>query len=166
MVYALVCGSSGRCRLDSRLHLKQNKNVQGWRRCLHFVLRLTNPTAAHLYLQDMVNERLVMRRRKRMTAMMITSSGQSVTGGGPSVLFEHSSCNIMVQLVLATNLRDVFTITEKASTRGFSWLKAPTIAFTFKTLLRRYAKRALTFVSASQFHYYLPWGQRPFSIVS
>ena len=30
----------------------------------------------------------------------------------------------------------VFTITEKAPTRAFSWLKAPTGAFTFKTLLR------------------------------
>ena len=38
----------------------------------------------------------------------------------------------------------VFTITEKAPTRAFSWLKAPTSAFTFKTLLRHYAKRALT----------------------
>ena len=33
---------------------------------------------------------------------------------------------------------------EKAPTRAFSWLKAPTSAFTFKTLLRHYAKRALT----------------------
>ena len=30
----------------------------------------------------------------------------------------------------------VFTITEKDPTRAFSWLKAPTSAFTFKTLLR------------------------------
>ena len=29
------------------------------------------------------------------------------------------------------------TITEKAPTRAFSWLKAPTSAFTFKTLLRQ-----------------------------
>ena len=29
-------------------------------------------------------------------------------------------------------------------TRAFSWLKAPTRAFTFKTLLRHYAKWALT----------------------
>ena len=28
----------------------------------------------------------------------------------------------------------VFTITEKAPTRAFSWLKAPISAFTFKTL--------------------------------
>ena len=36
-----------------------------------------------------------------------------------------------------------FVITEKAPTRAFSWLKAPTSNFTFKTLLR-HAKRALT----------------------
>ena len=34
------------------------------------------------------------------------------------------------------------TITEKAPTRAFSWLKALTSAFTFKTLLRHYAKWA------------------------
>ena len=33
-----------------------------------------------------------------------------------------------------------FTITEKAPTRALSWLNAPTSAFTFKTLLRHYAK--------------------------
>ena len=38
----------------------------------------------------------------------------------------------------------VFTITEKAPTRAFSWLKVPTSTFTFKTLLRHYAKRVLT----------------------
>ena len=37
-----------------------------------------------------------------------------------------------------------FVITEKAPTRAFSWLKAATSAFTFKTLLRHYAKQALT----------------------
>ena len=37
-----------------------------------------------------------------------------------------------------------FVITEKAPTRAFSWLKAATTAFTFKTLLRHYANRALT----------------------
>ena len=35
-----------------------------------------------------------------------------------------------------------FVITEKAPTSAFSWLKAATTAFTFKTLLRLYAKRA------------------------
>ena len=42
------------------------------------------------------------------------------------------------------NVPEDFTITVKAPTRPFSWLKAPTSAFTFKTLLRHYAKRALT----------------------
>ena len=37
-----------------------------------------------------------------------------------------------------------FVITEKAPTRAFSWLKAPTNAFTFKTLLKLYAKQVLT----------------------
>ena len=37
-----------------------------------------------------------------------------------------------------------FTITEKAPTRAFSWLKAATTAFTFKTLLRHDAEWALT----------------------
>ena len=37
-----------------------------------------------------------------------------------------------------------FVITEKAPTRAFSWLKAATTAFAFKTLLRHYAKCALT----------------------
>ena len=44
--------------------------------------------------------------------------------------------------LLAINRRSC-TITEKAPTRAFSWLKVATTAFTFKTLLRHYAKRAL-----------------------
>ena len=38
-------------------------------------------------------------------------------------------------VVLESNLREFFTITEKDPTRVFSWLKAPTSAFTLKTLL-------------------------------
>ena len=37
-----------------------------------------------------------------------------------------------------------FKITEKAPTRAFSWLKAATTAFTFKTLVRHYDKQTLT----------------------
>ena len=40
--------------------------------------------------------------------------------------------------------QSVFTITENDPTRAFCWLKAPTSAFTFKTLLRHDAKWALT----------------------
>ena len=42
-------------------------------------------------------------------------------------------------LVLQTKAIRRFVITEKAPTRAFSWLKAATTAFTFKTLLRHYA---------------------------
>ena len=38
-----------------------------------------------------------------------------------------------------------FVITDKAPTRAFSWLKAVTTAFTFKTLLRHYAKWTLAY---------------------
>ena len=44
-------------------------------------------------------------------------------------------------LELQTEVHEDFTITEKAPTRAFSWLKAPTIAFTFETLLRHFAKQ-------------------------
>ena len=37
-----------------------------------------------------------------------------------------------------------FVIMEKAPTRAFPWLKEATTTFTFKTLLRHYAKWALT----------------------
>ena len=73
------------------------------------------------------------------------------------------------------SIRSIGFHTEKAPTRAFSWLKAPISAFTFKTLLRHYAKQALTpptcpslmtFASASQFHIYFLLGQRSFRIVS
>ena len=40
---------------------------------------------------------------------------------------------------LKRRLSEDFTITEKAPTRAFSWLKVPTSAFTLMTLLRHYA---------------------------
>ena len=43
--------------------------------------------------------------------------------------------------------QSVFTITEKAPTRAFFWLKAPARAFTFKTLLRHYANLMKTVLS-------------------
>ena len=80
------------------------------------------------------------------------------------------------------NVPEDFTITEKAPTRAFSWFKAATTAFTFKTLLRHYAKRALTprslnvgprrkghkglCIGIPISYLLIPWGQRPFSIVS
>ena len=57
----------------------------------------------------------------------------------------HFYCtNGQLGLELETNLCEVFTTTENAPTTAFSWLKAPTITFTFKTISRHYAKRVLT----------------------
>ena len=50
----------------------------------------------------------------------------------------------LLLLELQTMAREDFTITEKAPTRAFSWLKVATTAFTFKTLLRHFAKQTLT----------------------
>ena len=49
----------------------------------------------------------------------------------------------LVKLHLDINFRasnDDFTITEKAPARAFSWLKPSTSYFTFKILLRHYAR--------------------------
>ena len=45
--------------------------------------------------------------------------------------------------------QSVFTITEKAPTRVYYWLKVPTSSFTFKTLLRHYAQCLLMLHSQS-----------------
>ena len=47
-------------------------------------------------------------------------------------------------VIRAANDPSVFTVTEKARTRAFSYFKAPTSVFTFKALLRHYAKLVLT----------------------
>ena len=64
--------------------------------------------------------------------------------GGGHQQQQHPASEV-IQLISAAN-RSIgsttgCTITEKASTKAFSWLKAPTSAFTFKTLLRHYAKQ-------------------------
>ena len=80
----------------------------------------------------------------------------------------NSSRHHMTLITRAANNPSVFTIMENASTKAFSWLKAPASTFTFKTLIRHYAKRPTLMMIASwtQFHVERPWGQRPFSIVS
>ena len=54
------------------------------------------------------------------------------------------SCSLQVRITASKRSIRRFKITEKAPTRALSWLRAPTSAFTFKTLLRHYAKRELT----------------------
>ena len=45
---------------------------------------------------------------------------------------------------LQTGVREDFTITEKAPNLAFFWLKVPSSNFTFKKLLRHYAKQVFT----------------------
>ena len=54
------------------------------------------------------------------------------------------SAPVQWTVVFQTKAIRRFVITEKAPTRAFPWLKAATTAFTFKTLLRHYAKQTLT----------------------
>ena len=56
-----------------------------------------------------------------------------------------SSVSLTANVITSASKSSIrrFVITEKAPTRAFSWLKAPTSAFTFKTLLRHYGKWAL-----------------------
>ena len=58
---------------------------------------------------------------------------------------EALTSNIILELQTIFRQQSVFTIREKASTSAFSLMKAPTSAFTFKNLLRQYAKQALTY---------------------
>ena len=51
-----------------------------------------------------------------------------------SLLVTSYSTAFIIFIIGAANDPSVFTITEKAPTRAFSWLKVPTSAFTFKTL--------------------------------
>ena len=61
-----------------------------------------------------------------------------------SVCIFKSAALAVWEIEIQTKAIRRFVITEKAPTRAFSWLKAATTAFTFKTLLRHYAKQALT----------------------
>ena len=61
-----------------------------------------------------------------------------------------------------------FISTEKALTRTLSWLKAASTTFTFKTLLRHYAKRVLTPRSLNvkfgpQCNYHEGWAARHYA---
>ena len=60
----------------------------------------------------------------------VTFRGRCISSRGSSALVPQIDPSVP---------QSVFTITEKAPTRAFSWLKAPSSAFTFKTLLRHYA---------------------------
>ena len=72
----------------------------------------------------------------RCSSSAASSSSAAPSGPGSSI----SSSAVKLSIGSTTSC----IITKKAPTRAFSWLKAPTSAFTFKTLLRHYANWALT----------------------
>ena len=73
--------------------------------------------------------------------LFVLETGKRFSG---SFLHNNCACAQGVCGSCAANDPSVLTITEKAPTRAFSWMKASSSAFTFKTLLRHYAKQALT----------------------
>ena len=81
------------------------------------------------------------------TVLVHSSGHQRHSGGHLDIIIIEMVAAQTAELVLCSAPsvpQPVFTITEKAPTRAFSWFKVPTSAFTFKTLLRHYAKWALT----------------------
>ena len=57
-------------------------------------------------------------------------------GSGGKVVRAQYPCSLVIISAATRSIGSTTgcTITEKAPTRAFSWLKAPTSAFTFKTL--------------------------------
>ena len=54
----------------------------------------------------------------------------------PDTMVAHVAAKVLCGKIIKfqTKVREDFTITENAFPRAFFWLKAPTSAFTFKTL--------------------------------
>ena len=65
----------------------------------------------------------------------------SASGSGKALLNQNHIISAVKRSIGSTT---GFHNHGEGPTRAFSWLKAPTSAFTFKTLLRHYAKRGLT----------------------
>ena len=61
-------------------------------------------------------------------------AGDRGDGGGRARHHEGQDRGGSTQVELQTKVREDFTITKKAPTRAFSWLKVPTSTFTLKML--------------------------------
>ena len=71
---------------------------------------------------------------------VLSGNQESVrTGRGRFDIIASAGAGSSLQSLKRT-FTEFFTITEKATTRAFSWLKVPASAFTFKAKLRNYAK--------------------------
>ena len=86
--------------------------------------------------QDRAEQPRPASHRPAVSARQVEVRGRSVAGVRGNMTG--------VQISASKSSIRRFVITEKAPTRAFTWLKAATTAFTFKTLLRHYAKRVLT----------------------
>ena len=71
-------------------------------------------------------------RRAGLRAQVGGRANLAITAanGRDHAIGQTTCCRLEIQ----TKLREDIAITERAPTRAFSWLKAPTKAFTFKTL--------------------------------
>ena len=94
-----------------------------------------------LYISDMSYTMSEFGRQKSMLEKSVDE--MILRNLNESVVKPAGFVRSQVMQVRAANDPSVVTITEKAPTRAFSWLEAPTSTFTFKTLLRHYAKQAL-----------------------
>ena len=79
---------------------------------------------------------LQVRVRDTVATIAGESSREVEAGAGLTL-----HCTVRIHTSASKSSIRRFVITEKAPTRAFFWLKAATTAFTFKTLLRHYAKQ-------------------------
>ena len=124
----------------SDVYKRQAPNIKGGRQCV-------------CYTKFMVSNLILIARSQQTSDVSLTE--ETSAPAAPTLFSElHKLSNVFNNFhspltairalpVVLYNYpsvpQPVFTITEKAPTRAFSWLKAPTSAFTFKTLLRHYA---------------------------
>ena len=85
-----------------------------------------------LYISDMSYTMSEFGRQKSMLEKSVDE--MILRNLNESVVKPAGFVRSQVMQVSVANDPSVVTITEKAPTRAFSWLKAPTGAFTFKTL--------------------------------
>ena len=127
---------------------RQAPNISGSEVCCH--LQPNTGANYNWTMVTIVTLWLVWTLRTRLTTVIIrhTRTTPSNHGDGgraaPGNTRQPAPLSPRIVQISAVKRSTGSTITEKAPTRAFSWLKAPTSAFTFKTLLRHYAERALT----------------------
>ena len=113
-------------------------------RTLLFKLVEKSLSSKHPQLMLRRTESIVEKMLTNWLALAMYDYMRDYAGSSLFVLFKAIKFQVGVVSSAPKSSIRRFVITEKAPTRAFSWLKAATTAFTFKTLLRHYAKWALT----------------------